>query len=200
MFLAVGTTLALAFGFAGASRVVAQEAGTTVVVPESECKVKYVYLYSYGLLTTWPESTFTESSGDFVIGVLGEKPFGQILDAIAERKTIGDRRIVVRRFDSMDGYQPCQILYITSAADSSAVREAMRLLKDKPVLVIGETPGFEFTGGVIAFRIESGNVRFSLNLDEARRRNLVINARLSRLARTVRDEDGPVRFREVSGK
>jgi hypothetical protein len=185
---------------AGRVRVIAQESEPTIVVPESECKVKYVYLYSFGLLTTWPESTFIESRGDFVVGVLGEKPFGQILDAIAERKKIGDRRIVVRRFDSMQDYQPSQILYITSEADPVAVREAMRRLKDKPVLVIGETTGFEFTGGVIAFRIEGGNVRFSLNLDEARRRNLVINARLSRLAKTVRDEDGPGRFREVSGK
>ena len=69
-------------------------------------------------------------------------------------------------------------------ADSVASR-----LRDKAVLIVGETPGFEFSGGVISFRIEDENVKFSLNVDAVKRRHLMVSARLSRLALTVRDKD-----------
>ena len=160
-----------------------------VVVPESECKVKYVYLYSFGLLTKWPEATFKRTDNNFVIGVLGDKPFGHILDAIAMRKKIDGRRIVVRRFKTIDEYRPCHILYVTESVaeeDASAVRQE---LKGDAVLIVGETPGFEYFGGVISFRIEDENVKFSLNVDAAKRRHLMVSARLSRLASLVRDTD-----------
>ena len=63
-------------------RALAQANNAQVVVAESECKVKYVYLYSFGLLTKWPEATFEHTDNNFVIGVLGDKPFGHILDAM----------------------------------------------------------------------------------------------------------------------
>lgn len=36
----------------------AQANGVQVAVTKIECKVKYVYLYSFGLLTKWPEASF----------------------------------------------------------------------------------------------------------------------------------------------
>lgn len=167
----------------------AQPPSATVVVPESECKVKYVYLYSFGLLTKWPESAFENKSAPFVIGVLGEKPFGRILDAIAKRKKIDGRRIIIRRFESMDEYKSCHILYVTESVGKEKATAVASTLKGAPVLIVGETPGFEFAGGVISFRIENENVKFSLNVDAVKRRDLVVSARLSKLASIVRDKD-----------
>lgn len=172
------------------THVVAQELATSVVVPESECKVKYVYLYSFALLTKWPESSFENNPNSFVIGVLGDKPFGRILDTIAAKKKIKGRRIIIRRFKNMSAYKPCHILYITASVNEKGASKAAAQLQRHPVMIVGETQNFEFTGGVIVFHIEDGNVRFSLNIDAARRRNLMISARLSRLARTVQDQVG----------
>lgn len=168
---------------------IGQEPAVEVVVPESECKVKYVYLYSFGLLVKWPESTYAQTGNEFVIGVLGTKPFGAILDAIAQRKQVNGCRIRIRRFRSMDEYQPCHILFITDAVTEEAAKDAAGMLRDKPVLIVGEIDRFEQSGGVIVFHIEDGNVKFSLNIDAARRRQLVVGARLSRLARVVHDEN-----------
>jgi hypothetical protein len=173
----------------------AQENGSTVVLTERECKVKYVYLYSFGLLTKWPESSFEHTDNNFVIGVLGDKPYGHILDAIAVRKKIGMRRIVIRRFKSMDEYRPCQILYVTDSVAELDVKSAAEKLKEDPVLIVGEIPDVEYFGAVVSFRIENENVKFSLNVDAVKRRHLMVSARLSRLALTVRDTD---RHRAVS--
>jgi hypothetical protein len=171
------------------NKAVAQTTNPQVVVAESECKVKYVYLYSFGLLTKWPEATFERTNNAFVIGVLGDKPFGHILDAIARRKEIDNRRIVIRRFKSMKEYQPCHILYVTESVSEEDATSAANDLNDDAVLIVGETEDFQFIGGVIAFRIEDENVKFSLNVDAVKRRHLMVSARLSRLALTVRDTD-----------
>lgn len=165
------------------SRAYAQE--QAVLVPERECKVKYVYLYSFALLTKWPGNAFVKPDDPFVIGVLGEKPFGGVLDEIARRKKLSGRRIVVRRFQNMEEYKPCQILYVTSSVPPGKVRAITQTLRNQSVLLVGETPGFELSGGVIGFEIESGSVKFNLNMKAARQRNLVVTARLSRLANRI---------------
>lgn len=158
-------------------------------MPESECKVKYVNLYSFGLLTKWPEATFKRTGNKFVIGVLGDKPFGNLLDEIAKRRKIDNRSIVIRRFKSIDQYRPCHILYVTESVDEKDAEDAVKKLKGDSVLIVGETQGFEFSGGAISFRIEDENVKFSLNVDAVKRRHLMVSARLSRLASLVRDKD-----------
>lgn len=157
----------------------------TVLVPERECKVKYVYLYSFALLTKWPARAFDQTDDPFVIGVLGQKPFGQVLDEIARRKRLSGRRIVIRRFQSMKEYKPCHILYVTSTVPPEKARAITQKLRDQSVLLVGETPDFEMSGGVIGFAIEAGNVKFNLNMKAARQRNLVVTARLSRLANRI---------------
>ena len=156
-----------------------------VLIPERECKVKYVYLYSFALLTKWPDNAFVKPDDPFVIGVLGEKPFGGVLDEIARRKKLSGRRIVVRRFQNMEEYKPCQILYVTSSVPPGKVRAITQTLRDQSVLLVGEAPDFELSGGVIGFEIESGSVKFNLNMKAARQRNLVVTARLSRLANRI---------------
>ncbi len=174
--LASGVFLPLTRGYA-------QE--QTVLVPENECRIKYVYLYSFALLTIWPDGAFDQTDNNFVIGVFGEKPFGEILDAIAKRKTIKGRRIVIRRFEQMDDYEPCHILYVTRNAASANGRDIVTHLDQDPVLIVGETPEFETTGGVIGFHFEEGKVRFNLNVTTAQERKLIVTGRLSRLARKL---------------
>ena len=188
----IAATVAGCFGqLAVTQHAKGQDPTATVVVPESECKVKYVYLYSFDLLTKWPDSAFQKKDAPFVIGVLGEKPFGSILDEIAKRKKIGGRRISIRRFASMDDYKPCHILYVTESVGEEKAAAVASKLNGDSVLIVGETPGSEYAGGVISFRIENENVKFSLNVDAVKRRHLMVSARLSKLASIVRDKDRP---------
>lgn len=170
------------------TRVVQVDAHENVIVEKKECQVKYVYLYSFGLLTTWPKASFANDKASFVIGVFGEKPYSELLDRLARTKKIRGRRIVIHRFRKSDDYKKCHILYITRSVKKE---ERVRLLKQlhrSPVLVVGETEGMEWSGGVMNFYVSTENVRFLLNLDEVDRRGLSVSAQLSRLATVVRDK------------
>ena len=43
----------------------------------NEYSVKAVFLYSFGRYIEWPENTFHNESDPFVIGIVGEDPFGR---------------------------------------------------------------------------------------------------------------------------
>ncbi len=164
----------------------AQEVQQDVVLPEKECQLKYAYLYSFGLLTTWPDSAFGSEDAPFVIGVFGNKPHGQLLDRLAKVKKVRGRSIQIRRFLKPGEYRACHILYITDAV-SGADRETLLAQIDRDsVLTVGETGGIERSGAVLNFYISGDTVRFFLNLDEADRRKLSINARLSKVATVIR--------------
>lgn len=72
-----------------------------------------------------------------------------------------------------------------SAADRDAL---LKRTRQRPVLIAGETDGFQQAGAVVNFYLADGSVRFFLNLDEADRRQLSANARLSKVATVVRDD------------
>lgn len=157
-----------------------------VVLPERECQLKYAYLYSFSLLMTWPEAAFESPSTPFVIGVFGHKDFGELLDRLARSKKVRGRRIEIVRLKKPEEYRSCHILYITEST-SAADRDALlKRTRGKPVLIAGESSGFHQSGAVVNFYLADESVRFFLNLDEADRRQLSANARLSKVATVVR--------------
>ncbi|MGH9723681.1 MAG: YfiR family protein, partial [Candidatus Acidiferrales bacterium] len=47
----------------------------------SEYQVKAVYLYNFGRFVQWPPNVTANNDSTFTICVLGQDPFGPILDA-----------------------------------------------------------------------------------------------------------------------
>jgi hypothetical protein len=150
--------------------------------PRSEYNVKAAFLYSFGRYVAWPSPTFEETQGAFVIGVLGEDPFGDALDRIAAAKKVHDRPVVVRRFRTAADYQPCHIVFFPKSTAAEEQAAAARELGSKPVLLVGESPGFAGQGGTVNFFLDQGTVRFEINTETARRQQLVFDAKLLNLA------------------
>lgn len=156
------------------------------VDPQQEYNVKGAFLYSFGRYVTWPQHRFADEKSPFVIGVLGDPPMDQILDRIRKTKTVHGRPIEVRRFRSPAEYEPCHIFFIARGVESDALRALLHQLRDAEVLLVGEAPGFA-RWGVVNFYLEADSVRFEINVDSARRRNLQIDPKLLSVARLVRD-------------
>ena len=55
----------------------------------------------------------------------------------------------------------------------------------KPVLVVGETPGFAERGGTANFVADNDRVSIEINVDSVRRARLRVDARLLSLAKRV---------------
>ena len=183
-WLRAAATFALALVLTGLVSAPAFPQEVEVLLPAKESQVKYALLYSFGLLTTWPADAFDGAEDPFVIGVLGEKPFPEYLNRIAETKKIHNRSIVIRRYKSVDAVGRCHLLYVTSAAPADAEQAAARKFADQAVLIVGERGGVKGKDATtIQMIVELGTVKFMLNLDAARTLGLQIDPRLQKLAK-----------------
>jgi hypothetical protein len=153
----------------------------------TEYEIKAAFIYNFAKYVEWPENTGTDSGEAFVIGVLGEDPFGALLDQLARSKTVGNKRIVIHRFDTIDDYTPCCILFV-AASEQDRLPAILEKLADSPVLVIGDTPGFARRGVAVNFFIEESKVRFEINPAAAARAGLKISSKLLRLAKIIMEE------------
>jgi hypothetical protein len=166
-------TLLLALAGSGATAL-AQE----MVDERLEYNVKAVSLYAFGRYVTWPDSAFESPNSPFVIGVFGGNPFGDALDRIAAKKSLGGRSITVRLLKSPGDSIGCHIVFVSRTVEASVQTEIIQTASGKPVLLVGESPGFVERGGIINFYQSGSNVRFELNPDKGVEARLSLNAKL----------------------
>ncbi len=89
-----------------------------------EYKIKAGYLYNFTKFITWSE----DNAETFNLCILGDDPFGELIDPIEQRSAFG-RPIKLFRFDSLrnDKEQHCHILFISSSIkDNPALAAAIR--------------------------------------------------------------------------
>ena len=113
-----------------------------------------------------------------MIGTFGENPFGDALERIAKQKTLIGRRIEVRQISDPAQCGQCQILFVPRSISGAAEAELFKAVAGKPVLLVGESPGFAERGGVINFYYSGSNVRFELNPENGTANQLSLNAKL----------------------
>ena len=104
---------------------------------------------------------------------------------IAATKKVQERPIVVRRFPSLDNYTPCHILFVPKQTAPETRAAAIEKSLTDPVLIVGESPGFAAAGGVINFFLAGANVKFEINREAEKQRQLALDAKLLRLATIV---------------
>jgi hypothetical protein len=95
----------------------------------------------------------------------------------------GARQLSVRAADGKT--QPwfdCDALYL-GQMDAAATRATLQELVGRPVLVLGEGPGFCSDGGMFCLDIAAPALRFQANLDVIARSGLRVNPLVLRIAR-----------------
>jgi hypothetical protein len=177
------------FFFAGQGAIVWGQSpdATDEINPQYEYNVKAAFLYSFGRYVEWPKDAFDERSGAFVIGVCGEDPIGQVLDRIAQSKTIQGRRIIIQKMATIEELQPCHILFVSHSIPPAQQITVINKMRDKATLLVGEVPGFAERGGGINFFVEGGTVRFEINVEAVRQEKLMLDAKLLNLGKKVSD-------------
>ena len=164
----------MTFGGVCGESLYAQEA----IDPRLEYNVKAVSLYAFGRYVTWPDAAYSSANSPFVIGTFGGNPFGDALDRIAKQKTVNGRPIEIRQISRPEDCTQCHILFVTRSVSSETEAQLFERAAGKPVLLVGETPGFATRGGVINFYHSGSNVRFELNPDAGLENKLSLNAKL----------------------
>jgi hypothetical protein len=150
-----------------------------------EYQVKAAFLFNFLQFVTWPSDTCPTSGGPFVIGVLGDDPFGSTLDRIVSGETVRNRPLVIERYDEVEEVGRCQILFI-SDSEEEGLDTILAALAGRSILTVGETEDFAERSGIIALALAESRVRLRINPAAAEAANLSISSQLLRLADVVR--------------
>lgn len=158
--------------------------GKTADVKEYE--IKAAFIYNFAKFVEWPEDAFGRADAPIIIGIVGKDPFGKMIDQAVEGRRANGRLVEIKRISWGSEVKTCHILFVSSS-ESGKVGQLGELVKNAPILTIGETPGFASRGGIVNFTEEEGKVRFEINADAAKRARLTISSKLLSLAKVVKD-------------
>ena len=150
----------------------------------SEYQIKAAYLYYFTTFVDWPSETYSRTGETVVVGVLGEDPFGAILDETLRGKSVNSRKLVVKRFSSIKEARDSHVLFISSS-ERERLPSILKALEGAAVLTVGDLDQFASRGGQIAFRTEDKKVRFDINVAAVQRAHLRVSAQLMKLGRIV---------------
>jgi hypothetical protein len=163
-------------GLAGAA-----PAAPTSGAPVPEYEVKAAFLLNFARFVEWPARTGAEP---FVVSVLGQDPFGPVLDRAFEGAGGDGRKWEVRRIARVEGAGGTQILFI-SRSEAPRLAAVLASLRGTPVLTVSDIPDFAQRGGMIGLRLEDRRVRFDIDPAPASASGLRLSSQLLKLARIV---------------
>ena len=147
-------------------------------------QVQAAFLFNFAKFVTWPDDAFQRSGDSLIIGVLGEDPFGAVLDEVIRDKTVMGRKLAVKRFVRIQDAANSHILFLSSSEESD-LPQMMKVLEKTAVLTVSDMERFAERGGMIAFTVEDQKVRFNVNVDAVERAGLKVGSQLLKLARIV---------------
>lgn len=153
----------------------------------NESEVKAAFLYRFIGYVQYPAAAFESDNSPYVIGILGKTPIAGPLQQAVRGKTAMGRPIVVKQLRLGDELRKCHILFVAES-ESHRLPKVLEILRDAPVLTVGESADFAAKGGMIGFFVDQNRLRFEINVDAARRAHLDISSKLLNLARLVKGE------------
>ncbi len=141
--------------------------------------VEAAYLFNFGKFVGWPAAPAADAP--FVICVLGQDPFGPILDGTVAGETLKGRQVEDKRISRPQEATGCSILYISSS-ESGRLSRILPVIHEAPVLTVSDIPDFVQQGGMIQFVLRDGRVRFEVNLAPAQSNGLSVSSELLKVA------------------
>jgi len=147
--------------------------------------VKAAYLYNFGHFVEWPTNVMAAKNDSFTVCVLGQDPFGPVLDTALAGETIGGKKVSAKRISNPQELGTCQIVFLSSA-DGVQLNKIIEALNKQAVLTVSDMPQFSQRGGMIQFVLEGKRVRFEVNLTAAQQAGLTLSSDLLKVAATVR--------------
>ena len=150
--------------------------------------LKAAFIYKFTSFIDWPAA---QAGTPFVICVMADPAMQAALAVLADpTRRVGERVIQVRGLGSIDGIDGCQILFIGAAA-AGRLGAIARRSAGKPMLLVGDTPGFAGKGAAVElfgkpdiFR-KKVRLRFRIDPRALKGRGLTVSAQLYDVAEVV---------------
>ena len=154
--------------------------GVPLFAQTLEYQVKAAFLLNFTKFVEWPATAFPSRDSSLNICVLGEDPFGRVLDKTAEGEVVSGHLVKVNRMSDLAAAKQCHVLFV-SKSERERMPRIMVEVRSLPVLTVSELPGC-----IIQFVIEQRKVRFYINAKAAEAAGLRVSSRLLKVAKEVK--------------
>ncbi len=149
-----------------------------------EYEIKAALLAKFREFVKWPPNAYANESSPFIVGILGDDPFGGALDKMMESAQPGTHKTAIRRARNASELRDAQMIFI-SRSEGGNLLQILPVFENASVLTVSDIADFARQGGMIEFVDVEDKIRFRLNLHAARQAGLEVDRRLVQLAERV---------------
>jgi hypothetical protein len=171
--IALATTVIAAPGTAAGSR----------ADVASDVDVKAALIYNFAKFAEWPA---LPSGAPIVACIVGDDAIAAALGNTVRGHNISGHTLEVRRSQDSATWRVCHLLFIADAETRRSVG-GLSGIKTLPILTVSDGKGFSEANGIIELFVETGRMRFAINVDMAEGAGLHLSSRLLKLAKVVRN-------------
>ncbi len=172
-------------GIASASVLVsAAEAVSQLDAPATEGTVKAAFLYKFLSYIDWPAAAFDGPDSPLVMGVLGADQMADELADLVQGRTVGRRRVQVRKLQDRSAVSGSHLLFIGALPTERTV-QAIRDAKAAGAVTVTEVPAGLALGSVINFLLVDDRVRFEISREAAEQTRVSVSSGLLGVAYRV---------------
>lgn len=160
-------------------------AGTTQA--GSQVSVTAALLYNFAKFTEWPALS---PGAPIAMCVVADAVMADAVATTVSGEQINGHPLGVSQPQDRAAWERCQLLFISDAEIRRSAKVLGRI-RAHPVLTVSDAPAFANDGGIIELYVDSGKMRFAINVNAADRAGVRISSRLLGLAKVVRDNHVP---------
>ena len=136
------------------------------------------FLSEFPAYVTWPKEVFQDHPETLYIGFIGENPLGTAGRNYLEGRFYIEKNYVIDLLKeedlNPDTLSKYQILYFGNL-EADELKKLLKMVADKPILTVGETPNFLLSGGIVQFNVKGNAVTFTVSPRNGRQAGLVID-------------------------
>lgn len=126
----------------------------------------------------WPTGA---SAQPLVVAVLEPSPFGDYLPKELGNLVIKGRPLKLRFFRGLSQLNQCDVLFIPEASEEN-LGIILAGLKGKPIITIGDTPGFASRGVIVNLAPMEGRTRLEINATSLKNSGVTLSPQVMKSA------------------
>lgn len=153
----------------------------TSLIAVDNAKFHSGFIYHFTKYIEWPADM---RNGDFVIAVVGNAKIITYLNQLAQTKTVGAQKIVIKKCSSVAQAKGAHIIFIDNSKLTN-FDTAKSIAEHGNSLLLTAKNNYGKIGSMINFFEKNGKIQFELNQSAAKKAGLVISNKLVNLAKLV---------------
>lgn len=150
----------------------------------SEYQFKAGIIQRLAKYTNFPPEAFESKSQRITLGILGNDPFGDVMDRVLRGRPVHGRFWKIKRVTEIKDLWGCHVVFVCKS-EADKIADVTAFCGKYPTLTIGDgLDNFVNCGGIVNFT-NKGKFGFELNAEAIKKSKLVVDAKILQLASNI---------------